>query len=77
MVTNMNTAIEVSKILHELNFHAPLLREIQSESEHKQALELMEELLEDYDSNQIAIDALTNSISRYESQCVEFVEFNK
>ena len=45
----MNTAIEVSKIVHELNFHAPLLREIQSESEHEQALELMEELLEDYE----------------------------
>ena len=37
----------------------------------------MEELIEDYDTNLVAIEALSNSIARYEAEGVSFSEFNQ
>jgi len=67
---------EATKLAHHINQQLPILSEIGSEVEHEQALELMEQLLEDYDNNLLLIEALSSSISRYEDNAPEFVEFN-
>ncbi len=69
--------VKVSNLVQELNANIPFLAEIHSESEHKQALELMEDLLEDYDDNLPLIEMLIVSIERYESSAPEFDEFNR
>lgn len=68
---------EVTELVSELNVRAPILREISSDKDHKQALALMEELIEDYDINLIAIDALSNAIARYEANALSFAKFNQ
>ncbi len=72
----MLAVAEVTELVSELNVRAPLLREILSDKDHEQALALMEELIEDYDTNLVAIEALSNSIARYEEEAVSFTEFN-
>ena len=52
------------------------MREIHNDDAHSQAIELMEELIEQYDANLIAIDVLTNAISRYEGEELSFSTFN-
>ncbi len=71
-----NTA-KVSSLVQELNTAVPFLAMIHSEQEHEEALELMEELIEDYDNNIILIDMLSLSIERYENEAPEFEEFNR
>ena len=73
----MLAVAEVTELVSELNVRAPILREITNDKDHEQALALMEELLEDYDTNLVAIEALSNSIARYESEVVSFSEFNQ
>ena len=68
---------EVTELVQELNVRAPVLRKISSEQDHDKALALMEELIEDYDTNLVAIEALSNSIARYEAEGVSFSEFNQ
>lgn len=72
----MLAVADVTELVSELNVRAPILREISSDEDHKQALALMEELLEDYDTNLVAIEALSNSIARYEEEALSFIEFN-
>lgn len=72
----MLAVAEVTELVSELNVRAPILREILSDKDHEQALALMEELIEDYDTNLVAIEALSNSIARYEEEAVSFTEFN-
>lgn len=72
----MLAVAEVTELVSELNVRAPILREISSDKDHEQALALMEELIEDYDTNLVAIEALSNSIARYEEEAVSFTEFN-
>ena len=72
----MLAVAEVKELVSELNVRAPILREISNDEDHEQALALMEELLEDYDTNLVAIEALSNSIARYEEEAVSFTEFN-
>ncbi|MEC8860148.1 MAG: transcriptional regulator [Pseudomonadota bacterium] len=54
-----------------------LLVGINNAKEHKQALEIMEESLEDYHNNLVVIEALSNVIARYEEQSLRFEAFNK
>lgn len=67
---------DVTELVSELNLRAPILREISGEQEHEQALLLMEELLEDYDTHLVAIEALSNAIARYEAEAESFCDFN-
>lgn len=67
---------KVTELVSELNLQAPILRHISNEKEHEKAIALMELLLEDYDTNLVAIEALSNSISRYEETAESFAEFN-
>jgi len=55
----MLAVAEVKELVSELNVRAPILREISNDEDHEQALALMEELLEDYDTNLVAIEALS------------------
>jgi len=50
---------------------------ITNEKEHEQALTLMEELLDDYDNQQINIDILAKEIEHWEDNSPAFAEFNR
>lgn len=54
---------QVTELVSELSARVPVLREITNQHDHDQALALMEELIEDYDTNLVAIEALSNSIA--------------
>jgi HTH-type transcriptional regulator/antitoxin HigA len=56
--------------------NVPLLAGISNAAEHQQALELMEELLDNYDANLVVIEALSNVIARYEDESLRFDMFN-
>lgn len=73
----MLAVADVTKLVSELNALAPVLRNISNDQDHDLALVLMEELIEDYDTNLVAIEALGNSIARYEAEAVSFAEFNQ
>lgn len=75
-VAQSTEAEKITELVTELNLRAPVLREITNEKQHEQALALMEALIEDYDTNLVAIEALSHSIARYEAESVSFAEFN-
>lgn len=55
----------------------PLLTGIKDRKEYALALELMGELIKNYDPNLVIIEALSNSIKRYEDSATELNAFNK
>lgn len=59
---------EVLMIMRTIKNQFPILSNINNDKEHIEALSLMETLIENYDDNLILIDALSNSIERYEKQ---------
>jgi HTH-type transcriptional regulator/antitoxin HigA len=63
---------DASRLFSEARFIA----EIKTDIEHQLALELVENLIEDYDENESLIDLLSRSIERWESTSEEFAEFN-
>ena len=69
--------VRVTTLVEELQANIPFLAGIHSEKEHEQALEVMEELLEDYDNNLMLIEMLSVTIERYEDNAPEFEAFNK
>lgn len=73
----MSAAAQITKLLRELNARVPILREISSDKDYEYALALMEEFLKDYDTNLVAIEALSNAIARYEAEALYFSEFNQ
>jgi len=56
---------------------APWITSISTEDEYSMALELMEELIEDYDANKPLIDVLSMSIETWEDESETFAVFNK
>lgn len=65
------------KLIQALNTAFPLAREIQRPEEHERALAQIEDLLEDYATNQIVIEALSKAVERYESNANDFAAFNR
>lgn len=55
---------------------ASFILKINNEAEHAQALELMEQLIEDYNKHEPLIDMLCISIEKYENTAEEFKGFN-
>mgnify|MGYP000588166179 CR=1 FL=1 len=55
---------------------AGFITHIHNEEDYALALELMDELIEDYDEQKPLIDILSLSIERWEEQSDEFSEFN-
>lgn len=56
---------------------ASFISHIASKAEYKQALQLMDELIEDYDNNRPLIEVLSVSIERWEENDDEFYHFNQ
>lgn len=74
---NSGRHTQVTSLMSKLNCAFPLAREICNAREHMQALEQIEALLEDYETNCIVIEALSASIERYEASADEFKAFNQ
>lgn len=55
---------------------AQVLREIRNEEEYEQALALLDELIEDYDTYLPLIELLSGSIEAWEDQSESFAAFN-
>lgn len=72
----MSEFAEIKSLAQELDKKLPFLHGISSSEQYDVALELMEELIEDYDSNLFLIDALYPMIERYEDTAPEFEAFN-
>lgn len=66
-----------TKLAQQLQREMPFAEGIHSPEEHAQALRLMDELIEDYDKNQILIDLLWPKIEAYEESAAEFEAFNQ
>ncbi|MET4695239.1 helix-turn-helix domain-containing protein [Endozoicomonas lisbonensis] len=56
---------------------ASFVGHIHNEAEYEQALELMDELIEDYDKYLPLIEVLSASIEKWENESEQFSEFNK
>lgn len=54
----------------------PFVAHIENQDDYEQALELMDQLLDDYDTNRLLIEILAVSIERWEDQDTEFSDFN-
>lgn len=50
---------------------------ISCREEYLQALSLMDQLVDDYDTNRLLIERLSIAIERWEVQAEEFAEFNR
>ncbi|XEV12209.1 type II toxin-antitoxin system HigA family antitoxin (plasmid) [Vibrio alginolyticus] len=55
----------------------PWINGISTLEEYNELIELMDELVEDYEGNHVLIDLLFPVIEKYESEANEFQEFNK
>lgn len=67
----------ITKAAHTISAQLLFLSGIDSKESYEAALELMDELIEDYDNNIVLIEALSNVISRYEDDSEEYALFNK
>ena len=67
----------LKKTAQKLSDQASFLVEITHNDEYEQALALMDELVEDYDNQQVLIELLSKSIERWEDASDEFADFNQ
>ncbi len=54
----------------------PFVAHIETQDDYEQASELMDQLVDDYDTNKSLIDILAVSIGRWKEQAAEFSGFN-
>lgn len=54
----------------------PFLAHIETQGDYQQALEMMDQLVDDYDANKLLIEILAASIERWEDKAAEFSDFN-
>ncbi len=73
----MKITAEVTKKAESISAQLPILTSIVNAAEHEQALELMEELIDEYDANLLLIEVLGNSIARYEETSKDYQSFNR
>ena len=66
MQKSSDALLKLREMGQQLQSEFPILSIINNEEEHQKALDIMELLLEDYDSNLLLIDALSCAITRYE-----------
>jgi len=67
-----SACIQIRQALTEV----PFLTHISNQADYDNALSLMDELIDDYDTNAPLIEILSVSIERWESQSDEFAAFN-
>jgi HTH-type transcriptional regulator/antitoxin HigA len=72
----MLATAEVTRMAGSIATQLPILAGISTAAQHQQALELMDQLIEQYDENLIIIEALGNAITRYEDESLRFEAFN-
>ena len=68
---------EIKKAAHYLLKEASYIWKIKSSIEHKQALKLIDNLLDCYEVNELLIDLLGHAIEEWEDQAEDFVDFNR
>ncbi|WED20902.1 helix-turn-helix domain-containing protein [Vibrio sp. JC009] len=68
---------DLQQTVQQIEKNMPWLRGISNQAEYEQLIELMNELVEDYDANQTLIDLMFPVIHEYESKSEQFSEFNK
>ncbi len=68
--------VAIKEKAHSLFEEASFLSEICNDSDYEQALELMDELIDDYDNNRALIALLSDTINRWEEGSEEFTDFN-
>lgn len=74
----MNRAFElVQKRADALFQAASFVGHIHNKNDYHQALELMDELVEDYERNRLLIEVLSVAIERWEDSAREFSDFNR
>lgn len=66
----------IKKKAHVLLNQASFISHIKNDTEHRLALTLMEELIEDYDYNRLLIEILSTSIEHWENESKLFRQFN-
>ncbi|PPI83154.1 transcriptional regulator [Marinobacter maroccanus] len=54
----------------------PFVAHIETQDDYERALELMDQLVDDYEANRLLIEILSGSIERWEDQASEFFDFN-
>ncbi|KAA1176075.1 transcriptional regulator [Marinobacter salinexigens] len=54
----------------------PFIARIEDQNDYERALELMDQLVDDYDANKLLIEILSVSIERWEDLAAEFSDFN-
>ena len=67
----------LKKAAQQLQSQAAFLIEISNNNEYENALELMDELIEDYDNQLLLIELLSKSINQWENKSKLFIEFNE
>lgn len=67
----------LKKKAHSLLDETSWIAHIKNDAEYKVALELMDELIDDYDYNLSLIEILSVSISRWENESKSFAAFNQ
>ncbi|MGL5092858.1 MAG: helix-turn-helix domain-containing protein [Aeromonas sobria] len=63
-------------LIREALAQVPYIVHINNQDDYERALELMGELVDDYDTNQQLIELLATSIERWENGADEFADFN-
>ncbi|WP_421843952.1 helix-turn-helix domain-containing protein [Marinobacter algicola] len=66
------TFVEIREALAQV----PFVAHIETQNDYERALELMDQLVDDYDANRLLIEVLAVSIERWEDQAAEFSDFN-
>lgn len=54
----------------------PFVAHVETQDDYERALELMDQLVDDYEANRLLIEILSGSIERWEDQASEFSDFN-
>jgi HTH-type transcriptional regulator/antitoxin HigA len=54
----------------------PFVAHIETQEDYERALELMDQLVDDYEANRLLIEILSGSIERWEDQTTEFSDLN-
>lgn len=74
----MNAQLKkIQKKANALFEEAHFIAEIKNKKDYTEALNIMDELVEDYDANRLLIEILSITIEKWENSAREFKDFNK
>jgi HTH-type transcriptional regulator/antitoxin HigA len=67
---------QIKEAAHELFEQASFISQIKTPTDYKQALALMDDLIEDYDNQRPLINIVSAAIEAWENKAPEFAKFN-